>query len=221
MTNLNIEPNGFYYQIPEHDPNLSKAANVTVQMGAIASRLAREERTRTHHPDGRRENVAEHSHMLSKVATEIAAQIYPDLDRGKIALFADAHDDVEAYVRDTPTDRIDAQGRLDKEAREARGVEQLLAEHAHMPAYCQTVLEYEAQQIAEARFVRLVDKVTVLLIHIPNQGKILQENYTREGFLRHTADADERWRAAFPEFNELNDMRTELANHLADLYLPE
>jgi len=115
MTNLNIEPNGFYYRSPDYDPDLSHAANTAIQMGAIASRLVLEERTRTHHPDGRAENVAEHSFMLAKVAAEIAAIMYPELDRGRIALYASVHDDIEAYVRDTPTDRIDAQGLLDKE----------------------------------------------------------------------------------------------------------
>jgi len=90
-----------------------------------------------------------------------------------------------------------------------------------MPAYCQTIREYEAQEIAEARFVRVVDKLTVLLIHMPNQGKILKENYTREEFLYRTKQADERWRREYPEFSLLVDMRTELANHLADLYLLE
>lgn len=220
MTNPNIEPNGFYYQAPDYEPSLSRAANVAIYMGAMASRLAREERTRTHHPDGRRENVSEHSNMLSKVATEIASEMYPGLDCGKIALFADAHDDVEAYVRDTPTDRIDDQGRLDKAEREAMGVKQLLEEHAHMPAYCRRIREYEEQRIAEARFVRVVDKLTVLLIHIPNQGKILQENYTRQGFLYLTKEAEERLLREYPEYDLLIEMRTELAHHLADLYLP-
>ena len=221
MTKPNVEqqPNGFYYQIPDYEPGLGKTANITVQMGAMASRLVQEERTRTHHPDGRAENVSEHSHMLSKIAPEIAAEMYPELDRGLIALYTSAHDDVEAYVLDTATDKIDAQGRIDKAQREARGLEQLLKEHAHMPAYCRTVHEYEAQQIPEARFVRVVDKITVLLIHIPNAGKIIQENYTFDQALENTRNTAQRLLNEYPEYEELIALRTELSHHLAHQYL--
>lgn len=221
MTNLNIEPNGFYFQIPEFDPSLSRTANITRQLGAKASRLVVEERTRTHHPDGRRENVSEHSHMVSQLAPDLLIEFYPHLDANLIARFGSIHDDVEAYVLDTPTDRIDARGRVAKVEREKSGLSQLLRDFSHLPDYSRRVKEYEEQKIAEARGVRVVDKLATLLIHIPNQGKILKEHWTRQEFMDATADMEQRLLAEYPDFEELILMRTELAHYIANQFLSD
>lgn len=99
MTDIN-QAKQFYFERPPYIESISEAANVAFAMGAVASRLVAEERTRCNHPDGRAENVAEHSFMLAKVAPELAILLYPKLDPGLVARFAIVHDDVEAYVGD-------------------------------------------------------------------------------------------------------------------------
>jgi 5'-deoxynucleotidase YfbR-like HD superfamily hydrolase len=127
----------FLFTIPTVPDDISAGAAAAIQMGALASQLVVEKRTRCVHPDGRAENDAEHSLMLAKVAPELARLLYPKLDENLVARFAALHDDVEAYVGDTPTDML---AHLDPDAkavREAAGLKQLLKEYAHLPSYCE------------------------------------------------------------------------------------
>jgi 5'-deoxynucleotidase YfbR-like HD superfamily hydrolase len=209
-----------YFKKPEHEPTLSDPINLAIAMGALVSRLVLEERTRTIHPDGRRENVAEHALMLVKVAVYLAREFYPDLDAGKIAIKAAGHDDIEAYVLDTATDRITEEGRLDKERREAYGLQVLVDEYGEVsPSYVQDIAEYEGQESLEDEFVKLIDKWMVLLIHMPNEGATLREHYTYEEFVENTMDTDKRLRLKHPRFPELVDARTEFAMHLGNKYI--
>lgn len=165
----------FKFSVPVPIPTLSDTANIALAFGYLVSRLASEERTRTVHPDGRNENVAEHSLMLVKVATVIAELYYPQLDSGRVAIFASLHDDVEAYVGDTPTDSIARHDATEKKQREERALEQISHEFASISSrYVQHVQAYEKQEETEARFVRVVDKIMVELIHFPNKGVVLR-----------------------------------------------
>ena len=210
----------FQYAIPDYDNSLSHGANIVLAAGSIASRLFPEERMPTAHPDGRHENVSEHSHMLAKVAYVVACDMYPHLDRGKVVLYAVLHDDVEAYVGDTPTDRITPKGRAIKKELETAGIEQLVKEWAHLaPEYAVHVSLYEAQEDAEARFVRVVDKIMTLLIHLPNDGKELQKNWSFERLTWWTIQTANELQAQYPEYEALISVRTELAMYLARKYL--
>lgn len=211
----------FLFKIPAANSELSTASNVAVQIGAVASRLVLEERTRTHHKDGRAENVAEHSFMLGKVAPELAELLYPGLDANLVARFALLHDDVEAYVGDTPTDHI-TQEELDAKAeREELGKERLLTEYAHIPGYSRLVEQYELQELPEARFVRVVDKIMVLLIHIPNRAVVLREQYNYTEFLKSEEKRIQRLAVRFPDFPEILELRRELGQHIADTFMAD
>lgn len=213
-------PHPFQYSVPPYDNSLTHAANVVLATGSLASRLVQERRTRTTHPDGRRENVSEHSHMLAKVAYALACDMYPKLDRGKVVLYAILHDDVEAYVGDTPTDIITPEGRAAKKKREAAGIEQLLKEWTHIvPEYAVHTSLYEAQQDEEARFVRVVDKIMTLLIHIPNEGGQLRKNWTFSLLTGWLIDGANDLYAEYPEYGDLINVRTEIGMHLARKYL--
>ena len=210
----------FQYAVPPYDNSLSHAANVALASGSMASRLILEKRTRAVHPDGRRENVSEHSHMLAKVAYALACDMYPGLDRGKIVLYAILHDDVEAYVGDTPTDLITSDQRRDKRRREQAGMEQLLREWTHIaPEYAVHASLYEAQEDAEARFVRIVDKIMVLLIHVPNAGESLKQHWTFSSLIQNAADIANDLYREYPEYGDLINLRTELSIHVARKYL--
>lgn len=210
----------FLYAVPPYDNTLMHATNVAIATGSLASRLVREERTRVIHPDGRNENVSEHSHMLAKVAYALACDMYSKLDRGKVVLYATLHDDVEAYVGDTPTDKITPEERSKKKEREARGLERLVDEWTHIvPEYAVHASLYEAQEDAEARFVRVVDKLMPLLIHIPNEGAALKGLWTFSSLIQNAIDVANDLYAQYPEYGDLINIRTELSVYVAKTYL--
>lgn len=224
MTNTNLSrlENGFYFRRPELDGKVSPGVELAVALGAMASRQVLEVRTRTHHPDGRAENVAEHSHMLSRVATGLYRNfkhLLPEQNEGMIGLFADIHDDVEAYVLDTATDFISDQGRREKEIREAAGARQLYVEYHDIdPIYAERIRTYEEQVDPNARFVRVVDKMMTLLIHLPNKGEIIRKTFnTKEAHLEAIYKHTQRLREQFPEFVWLLDLRDELGEYVNDV----
>ena len=209
----------FLFSIPTVSTNLSSGAAIALQMGALASRQSEIERTRCEHPNGRPENVAEHSLMLAKVAPELVSILYPELDENLVARFGTLHDDIEAYVGDTPTDILSNLDPQAKETLEAKGLKQLIKEYAHMPGYVKLMIEYEAQSVPEARFVRAVDKLMVLLIHFPNKAAVTKANYTYESFLKSEIDLLDRDRHKYGEFDKIIEIRRELGQELADRYL--
>ena len=202
--------------------NLSEKAWVARVFGALSSRLVGEERTRTIHPDGRRENVAEHSLMLVKVSAALAEMFHPELDSGKVAVYASMHDDVEAYVCDTPTDIVSGHDPIEKRQREAAGVKQLAKDFAAInPHYVARIKEYEAQEIPEARFVRVVDKIMVELIHFPNDGEAIVGYYTLESAEESARQSEARLMAEYPEYADMVEVKLELAKFLREKYLRE
>ena len=209
----------FLFRRPDSEPSLSTAANVAIGMGALASRLVLEERTLCDHADGRAENVSEHENMLAKVAPALVAELYPLLDTGLVSLFANLHDDIEAWVGDTPTHDISDADREAKAAREAEGLERAREEYADVPFFADLLERYEAQREPEARAVRVIDKMMVLLIHLPNNGATLRSYHTYESFMRKSAEHNARLRAEYLDFEELILIREELCQHLADSFL--
>ena len=208
----------FLFRIPQAPAGMSDAAKVAIQIGGLASRQTSILRTRTYHPDGRDENVAEHSLMLAKVAPELAEMLYPDLDANLVARYAAMHDDVEAYVGDTPTDILAEHDPAAKESLEAAGLQQLLKEYAHMPGYTRLVVQYEAQSTPESRFVRAVDKLMVLLIHIPNHCATLLKHYDKDSFIASEQQAMKRDAYKYGEFDKILGLREEIGLALVDTY---
>jgi 5'-deoxynucleotidase YfbR-like HD superfamily hydrolase len=211
----------FLFGIQPTNPELSEGANISLQIGAIATRQTQNERTRCIHQDGRPENVAEHSFMLAKVAPELAVLLYPELDENLVARLSTLHDDLEAYVGDTPTDSLSDLDLTPKEILEVHALRQLSKEYAHIPSYVRLVQVYEAQQVPEARFVRAVDKLMVVLIHFQNGGAVLIANYTYESYLESESTLLARDRYKYGEFEKIVQIRKELGQELADRYLKE
>lgn len=209
----------FLFSIPSKRKNLSAEANIALQMGALASKQIDINRTRCIHTGGRPENIAEHSLMLAKVAPELAVLLYPELDENLVARYSTLHDDIEIYVGDTPTDTLANLDLSKKEDREKAGIIKLLEEYSHIPSYTKLITSYESQTVPEAIFVRAVDKLMVLLIHIPNNGSTLQENYTYESFLESEKTLLQRDRYKYGQFEKIVQLRKELAQELADRYL--
>src|SRR3954468_11904498 len=58
----------------------------------------------TYHPDGvTPESDTDHTVMLALIGCALAERHFPELDRGRIAMHALAHDLPEVYAGDTPT----------------------------------------------------------------------------------------------------------------------
>lgn len=207
----------FLFKKPHVKRSVSAAAKTAIEIAALASALVATKRTRCFHPDGRPENVAEHTLMLAKVAPELARALYPKLDENLVARLATVHDDVEVYVGDTPTDMLATFDPNEKELRESTGLRKLLDEYKDSPSYARAIEIYEAQLLPEARFVRAVDKLLVMLIHLPNKGATLRELYTREEFLLNETKLISRDRYKYGEFDAIVALRHELGCLLADM----
>jgi putative hydrolase of HD superfamily len=209
-------------QLPTKLPGMSDIAYTALQLAALSSRLALENRTLVNHITGRPENVAEHSSMLAIVAPGIAELYYPHLNANLICRFASIHDAVEAYVGDTATHNITDAGLKEKLAREMRGLKQLKKDFAQMPGFVELIEQYEAQETEEARFVRIVDKWMPVLVHFGDKGKTVRSYTDPKRLVSDYAFHARRFRKQFPDFPELVAIREELTEFVArHLFSPQ
>ena len=144
---------------------MSRQFDRATRIAIFMLRFARVERV-TYHEDGvRPETDSDHTVMLAVMACDFAP---PELNRGRIAEFAIAHDLVEAYAGDAQTLTIDAAGKAAKADREHEALNRILAEFGASSWIGLTLLAYEAQVEPEARYVRVMDKVLPKLTHLFN-----------------------------------------------------
>lgn len=197
----------------------SQLGQAALHLSEISERLTQEDRTLVDHADRRPENVAEHSNMLAITAAATAEEFFPDLNQDLVARYASIHDLVEAYVGDTPTHDISEQGKLDKEALEKAGLEKLKSDYRHLPKFVAFVESYEAQQVPEARFVRVLDKCMPAMMHFANKGVVLREYITKEELLQNSREKAAELRQDYPEFERLIALREELSERLAEEFL--
>lgn len=158
-----------------YQPFEQEAATTAYRLGEMAMRFARVERVPRYDEESR-ENDAEHSFMLSLVATELAATYYSDLNVGLVAQFATVHDLIELETGDIATYLLDETELASKESAEAAASAPFAR---RLPSYTRQLFHrYEAQQENEARFVRLVDKLLPVIVDIAGPGqKVLAEDY--------------------------------------------
>lgn len=118
-------------------------------------------------PDGERENIAEHSFMLSVIAGRTAKELGLDLDGETLENNARFHDLLEIKVGDTNTFNLTPQELENKEKAEHAALEELLDE---LPGWIADYLKkYEAQDSDEARTVRAIDKLLPLAVNIAHE----------------------------------------------------
>jgi len=216
--NFDMIDNQFKYSIPKIDKDLSDISKIIIELGAISEQLTKEERFLVDHISGRAENDAEHSHMLSRIAPIIAMRFYPQLDAGLTSMFATIHDDIEAYVGDTPN-HLNSDGVIaDKKLRESLGQKQLLKEYSHIPEYAKLAKDYEAQVIPEARFVRVLDKLMTVIMPFYDNGICTNKYWNVDEFKHYSNAKTERYKAEYPEFEKLFDVRDELNSKIIDKF---
>jgi len=134
-----------------------------------------ERATPLHFAPGRHENDAEHSWSLALFACALSPHVDRTLDMGKICQFSVVHDLVEVYAGDTSNLASEAE-KSTKEVREQEALQRLQQECKTFPWITETIVEYEAQNTAEARFVKSVDKLLSLLFDIIDKGLCYKEN---------------------------------------------
>lgn len=205
---------------PDTDITTAELADAVTDLGRLALAFGRIDRTAVYHPDGHTpESDTDHTVMLGWVACSLVAKFFPGLDVGLVAQFALVHDAPEVYAGDTPTLRIDADGRKAKADREAAAVTRLDREFSVRLPWLPTLLKaYEEQQIPEARYVRGVDKILPKIVHMLDGCAGLIDHGMGSTELTAVFDQQEADMARYVgEFGELMDLRAELAGRVTTL----
>lgn len=156
-----------------HEPE--RIAAVCKQLTGLAMEFAGVERVPRYTPE-KRENDSEHSFMLALVAAELARQFRPDLDPGRVALYAIVHDLIELVTSDEATFNLTEAECNRKEANERQELPDFLV--TLPPLTRRLVADYEAQADETAVFVRLVDKLLPVAVDTLGAGrKVMAEDY--------------------------------------------
>jgi putative hydrolases of HD superfamily len=113
---------------------------------------------------GRRESVAEHSWRLSLMAVTLADCI-PGIDKNRCLKMALVHDLPEVFAGDAY--RLDLNKQIGRQEKEQASMEKLMKFLPEQSAHeiMDLWLEFEAAKTGEARFVRLIDRLEVLIQH--------------------------------------------------------
>jgi putative hydrolase of HD superfamily len=205
------------------DTSTAKAASAptslidaVLDLGMLAMRFGRIDRAVVAHPDGTPESDSDHTVMLGWLACVLAARWYPDLDLGLIAQFALVHDAPEVYAGDTPTLRIDEAALAVKAARERAATDRLVEEFTgQLPWFPSLIMLYEQQELAEARFVRALDKVVTRIVHLLDDGRGLrQAGMDQAEWHRLSQETLKRMWLYAQEFTELLALRAGLGDRI-------
>lgn len=212
----------FAFQRPNLDSSLSPQANLIYAVGMLASQSVQITRTLCDHPDGRAENDAEHSFMLALIAVPFAEQYYPELDSGLVAKYAVVHDLAEAYVGDTPTHDIDDAGLKAKAELERLGRNQLRKEYLPIaPTLVALLDQYESQNNAESRFVRMLDKLVTISIQFPNDYATMKKSFERKDHERMVRTRINRFAKEYVDQKQILELYDELARFMQSRAWPK
>ena len=195
-------------------PDTPALADAITALAGHALAFGRIDRTACLHPDGiTRESDTDHTVMLGWATPAIAARFFPGLDIGLVAQFALIHDAVEVFAGDTPTLRIDDNGRAAKAAREHAAAQRWHGEFAgSLPWMPVMIWRYEQQEEPEARFVRAADKILPKLVHVQNGCADLLAYGMTAGELETILGKQRGDIEAYAgEFGALMDLRDEMA----------
>lgn len=190
-----------------------------LRLAKLALAYGRVERI-TRHEDGvRPETDTDHAAMLGLVACEVAP---PYLDRAMVAAFSLVHDLPEAdpYTGDTQTLTITPEEKAAKRAREDAARRRIAAELGAGSWVAEMMATYEKQEVPEARFVRLLDKVMVKLTHAFNGCSAAKALVDRDGFEQAHARQLREMAAEYAEFPEALELLRAAMRHAEDCWLP-
>lgn len=115
--------------------------------------------------DGTHENDAEHSFQLAMTAWYIVSANKLKLNLKKVLEYSLAHDLVEAYAGDTPSEvhKNFAKSRKTKEAREERALKRIESDFKSFKDLHKIIKAYERRRDEESKFVYALDKMMPIL----------------------------------------------------------
>ncbi len=189
--------------------NMTSNKQGLIEIGKLVFAFAKVKRVTLHEDGITPESDTDHTVMLSVCACALAERLYPYLDLGKVAQFAIVHDIVEAYAGDTDTFNLSAEGKIEKEKREALALQKIHDNFDEVyPWIGKTIDQYEALDTDEAQFVKMVDKIMTKLTHRMNQGAHLKKTgKTKEDTMMHygnqTRALGDKYGDKFPEVIEI------------------
>lgn len=147
--------------------NHDRVSASLVELAQMALNFSRIQRTGVCHADGTPETDADHTVMLTWLAPTLAQMVDEELNPGLVCVLAAVHDAVEVYAGDTSTIKLTEEEFSEKYDREAIAARKLVRQFMEgMPFFATSVSAYEEQHLAEARFVRAVDKLMPKLVHV-------------------------------------------------------
>lgn len=199
----------------------TEISQTTLALSEVAMRMSQVKRV-PRYDEVSRENNAEHSYMLSLVATEVAHMHFPWLDSGLVAQFANVHDLPELITGDKATFHLSPDEEATKSQNDAEATSELAPQ---LPPFLGSLLlRYEAQLEPEARFVRFMDKLLPVAVDILGPGsKVMHEDYqvyTCPQLDEAENKLKERFMRMFPdaELGVLHSARDELAQTFAGTF---
>lgn len=194
-----------------------------LMLATVAIEFASVERMPRYVPE-KRENDAEHSFMLSLIASDLAAEFFPDLDPGLVARLGNVHDLPEIKTGDVATFAITEEAMQAKLANESLALEDVCA---LLPATTAELLRiYEEQRLPEARFVRFIDKLLPVLVDIIGPGsQVMHEDYatfSHEQLEANESELRQRFEKMFPdqELLPIHIARNSLAQIFSEAFTP-
>jgi len=200
--------------------HISTQANLVYGISQLADAMSHVERTYCDHNDGRPENNAEHSFMLSLVAVVLAEEHYRQLDRALVAKYALIHDLVEVYVGDTASHNLDDDGWRRKEERERAGLTKLVTQYKDIaPRFTRDMIRYEEQKDDESRFVRMLDKLMTVVIQLPH-GYSMKIGFTPKTHEAMVRERIKRFIKQYPDQKAMLELYDELAHYMRKVIWP-
>lgn len=195
-------------------------AEAMITLGRLSLAFGRVDRM-TFHEDGvTPESDTDHTVMLGLIACALAAREH-HLNVGLVAQFALVHDLVEVYAGDTPTLRaLDTAGKDGKKAREQAAFQRIVREYVDALPWLPTALAaYEQQTIAEARFVRALDKLLPKITHLSNGCvTVLAQNMTYDELAERYELQEKELLEYAADFPIIFELRAHLVGRVLDLY---
>ena len=155
------------------------------------------------------ENDVEHSWSVAFLACSLAPEIDTNLDVGKIAQFAIAHDLIEVFAGDT-SPWHNQQTRESKDEREEKALQHIEKQFARFPWVINTIKEYESRASDEAKFVWAVDKVIILLMRYLDKGRYYVENGITKQLFDERLTAHRKKAHAHPKIGEYYEQLLEV-----------
>lgn len=185
-----------------------------LDLAALALALGRVNRATFHEDGSTPESDTDHTVMLAIIAPALAA-LYPNMNVDLVCAYAVVHDLGESITGDVNTLAISASDAAAKKRSDRAALHTLCERFAGVPWLVGRLREYEAQEIPEARLVRLVDKILPKLTHILNGGAALHGKSVDALARAHDVQLEDL-RQQYPEFRDTIQQCLVQAMHAAE-----